>query len=45
MVSNEVSLNGDLSLAKQTVSVPNQLLLLMTLILGVVNVEDCHLQH
>ena len=41
--SIEVSFNGDLSQAKQTASVQNQLLQMMTLILGF-NVEDSDLQ-
>ena len=41
--SIEVGFNGDLSQAKQTASLPNQLLQMMTLSLGF-NVEDSDLQ-
>ena len=44
MFSNEVSFNGDMSQGKQTSSIPNRLLQMMTLIFGGVYVEDSNLQ-
>lgn len=44
MFSNEVSFNGDMSQGKQTASIPNWLLQMMTLIFGGVYVEDSNLQ-
>ena len=44
MFSNECSFNEDLSRSKQIESVTNQLLQMMTLIVGGVNVEDSNLQ-